>query len=71
MGQDGGEGGEEILHQDYVILEPQEQVHVVSQHLLQFVVTENEVGHNLLFFGLVRWTRASDRDRSDWIFDIN
>ena len=54
MGQDGGEGGEEILHQDYIVLEPQEQVHVVSQHLLQFVVTENEVGHNLLFFGLVR-----------------
>ena len=34
-------------------------------------MTEDEVGHNLLFFGLDRWTRASDKDRSDWIFDIN
>ena len=63
--QDGGQSGEEFIHQNHIVLEPQDQVSAVSHHLLQFVVTEDEVCHNLLFFGPVGWTGTSERGCSE------
>ena len=68
MSQYGGQGGEEFVHQDHIVLKPQDQIHVVSHHLLKLVVTEDEVGDDLLFFGPVGLTGTSERGCSEWIF---
>ena len=61
VGHDGGQGGEEVVHQHHVVLQPEDGLHLRPEMCLQLVMTEDEVLHHLFLSPSLGRGLTSDR----------